>query len=768
MSDATDNGSTLSVFTPDGAHQLDPGAEYVVGRGADADIGLTDLRVSRRHACLRHESDDGWIVEDLDSQGGTWADGVAVGHRRIGGWLDLCLGDPVTGPCIKLRTSADTLTVGRAPDNDVVVDDLLVSRRHAVVRRMGDDFELEDLGSANGTFVGGVAVARAPLAEGQTFAVGHHLLRMRQGQLVPVSEGDVPALDCLDVGMVINDGLRILGSVSLRARQGTVTAVLGPTGAGKSTLLQVLTGARSPSAGRVLVSGRDLHAAPDLIRPLVGYVPQEDIIHPQLTVRQALRFAAALRLPPDVTAAEVAGRIDVVLDELGLTERADVRVQHLSGGQRKRTSVAVELLTAPEVLVLDEPTSGLDPGYEQSVMQLLRHLADAGHTVVVVTHSVQSLELCDQLLLLAPGGRPAYLGPPDALLTAFGCENHAAVFHALERGEYSVDPPRLPTDPQVIDDSPADHAGPPDLRNPHDRQRWAWQVRTLARRQVAVLAGDRRVATFLVAAVLVPAGLLLIVVEAGALSPSDGRPASQARTLLGALVITAMTLGFANAVREIVKERAIAARDRSAGVADTAYLASKLAVFGGVTALQVLLLVAITLSTADGPRGSSTWLPGWLEILIAVTITAWAAVALGLLLSSLVSSSEKAMALVSMMFVAQWLLSGVALDLAETPVIRPVSYLTSANWGMAAVASTADLATLEGGCGAGPSPSERSSPAPTVGVENAGTQREATERPCDARWGRGPWRWLGDVVALVALTVAPLPGVLIRLRRSDP
>jgi ABC transport system ATP-binding/permease protein len=803
-----------------------PGHPALLGRSPDADVVLTDLRVSRRHLQVAHEPDRGWVVKDLGSSGGTYHDGARIDRLTVSGPLELRLGHPVHGVAITVtpasaalepqpsagevdawraltqdRTSevgrsgvegaaelfdaateqlrADEVshevvgrnetTVGRAPDNDVVIEDLLVSRHHAVVRKLDDgNWEVEDLGSANGTYVAGVSVDRATLTDGEVFSVARQAVRLRGGRLhLDVGDG-VPALQCEQVEVTLRGGHHILQPISFRAESGTLIAVLGPTGAGKSTLLKALTGGRAPSDGTVLIQGRDLHAAPDAIRPLLGYVPQDDILHPQLTVRRALTYAAELRLPPDVGPDEIARRVGEVMEELGLAERADVRVSQLSGGQRKRTSVALELLTAPAVLLLDEPTSGLDPGYEKSVMRLLRDLADAGRTVVVVTHSVQSLDLCDRVLFLASGGRAAYLGPPSEALAAFGRADYADAFYDLERWEGPPVP--LPPGPaRRLSDEHELRSGAPDPRDPADRDHWRRQLLTLVRRQCAVLAADRRVLLFLVASGLVLGLLILAVVDAGALDPDGPLPSTSARTLLGAVVIAAVTIGVANTVREVVKEQAIFARERAAGVSDTAYLAAKVLVFGSITAVQAVLLVLVATSTAGGPVGSAFLLPGRLELIAGVVLAALGAATLGLLLSSLVSSSEKAMTLIPVVFIVQWLLSGMALDLADTPVMRPVSYVTSANWGMAAAASTADLSQLELACEHAPptdAPETASADAAAEGTEGAPDPSAVEdERPCDARWQRGPWRWLGNVTALSVIAVLPLGAVVVRLQR---
>src|SRR6185369_12468737 len=220
----------------------------------------------------------------------------------------------------------------------------------------------------------------------------------------------------------------LLDSIALDARPGTLTAVIGPSGAGKSTFARQVAGLTHPTSGTITFEGHDVHAEYASLRSRIGMVPQDDVVHGQLTVRQALMYAAELRLPPDTTKADREQVVLQVLEELEMTKHLDTRVDKLSGGQRKRASVALELLTGPSLLILDEPTSGLDPALHRQVMTMLRQLADAGRVVIVVTHSLAYLKVCDQVMLLAPGGRTAYCGPPRGIGRAMGTTNWADIF----------------------------------------------------------------------------------------------------------------------------------------------------------------------------------------------------------------------------------------------------------------------------------------------------------------------------------------------------
>lgn len=328
-----------------------------------------------------------------------------------------------------------TVRIGRGPDNDLVVDDLIVSRNHAELQARPDGtYEIVDLGSHNGTFLNGQPVERALITPGDIVGIGHSAFCLVGDQLQEYVDSGEVSLDVQDLTVEVDKGRKtLLDQVSFPVGEKCLLAVVGPSGAGKSTLLNALTGQRPADHGTVLYDGRDLYRDYAELRQRIGLVPQDDILHAQLTVRRALTYAAELRFPQDTAKEERLARVDEVIGELGLGQRADQPIHSLSGGQRKRVSVALELLTKPSLLFLDEPTSGLDPGMDRSVMHMLRGLADDGRTVIVVTHSVLSLDVCDRLLVLAPGGKVAYYGPPDDTLAFFGYRQWPEAFEAFER-----------------------------------------------------------------------------------------------------------------------------------------------------------------------------------------------------------------------------------------------------------------------------------------------------------------------------------------------
>ncbi|MBS1838340.1 MAG: ATP-binding cassette domain-containing protein [Actinobacteria bacterium] len=524
-------------------------------------------------------------------------------------------------------------------------------------------------------------------------------------------------------------GSVLIRDVSLTFPAGTFTAILGPTGAGKSTLLKTLGGLLEPSAGTVRVDGRDLYAEYATLRSRVGLVPQEDIVHTRLTARQALTYGAELRLPDATSTADRDALVESTARALGLGEHLDKRIANLSGGQRKRVSVALELLSQPSIMLLDEPTSGLDPGYEDSLMDLFRQLAEEGRTVVVVTHSTASLDRCDQVVYLGTGGWVAYCGPSELALEATGAVDQPALFRWLESGV--VQHPELALPP------------PPDGPRPHDARvatavelsypsSATTQFMTLVRRNAALLLTDPRALVVAAASALIPALLLALIVGASTFSTDDPKP-GQARTLLTGMIVAAGVIGAANGLREIVKDRPIYQRERVAGLRRTTYLVAKLVVLGVLTVLQAEVVVLVASILSRPGRGNIA--PAHVEMLVAAATTAVACLILGLFISAMVDTSEKALAMIPVLFVTLWLFSGTVSDLSGKPLLSQLAYLAPSSWGVAAAASTVDLPEISGcATGANPTSTTTYTAGPTI--------------VCDARWGHSLPQWSFDLVVL--------------------
>ncbi|MFF4642750.1 FHA domain-containing protein [Streptomyces sp. NPDC001389] len=727
----------LVLETARGSTEMSPGRTYHVGRDPLCEICLDDARVSWHHAVLRPDGDH-WTVEDENSTNGTWApDGHRVRVESVGPGTELRFGNAVDGPRVLLvgrtpppspagRPSSVTnpamtgtfrrptsvrqlpartaLRIGRDPAaNDLVIDNLVVSRRHAELRALADGtYEIVDLGSHNGTYLNGAPVNRAVIAEGDIVGIGHSAFCLVGDQLQEYTDTGEVSLDVQDLAVTVDHGRKtLMEGVSFPVGAKCLLAVVGPSGAGKSTLLGALTGLRPADTGSVLYDGRDLYRDYAELRRRIGLVPQDDILHAQLTVRRALVYAAELRFPQDTSRAEREARVDEVIRELGLVQRADQPIHSLSGGQRKRVSVALELLTKPSLLFLDEPTSGLDPGMDRSVMNMLRSLADDGRTVIVVTHSVLSLDVCDRLLFLAPGGRVAYFGPPQEALGFFGFAEWPEAFEVFENdrerdwaGAFRGSPEhRRYVDLTARGPGPAAEAArraaaaPP--APPPKAQSWGAQLSTLVRRYAAVLGADR---TFLVIMVALP---FMMGVMARALAGST----LTAETVLNALLILTIggvLTGAANAVRELVKERVIYQRERAVGLSRTAYLMSKMVVLGTITIAQAVVLTLIALAgvNLNAPQGKGVLMPPLVEITIAVALLSFTAMLLGLLISALVRKEEVTMPLLVLLAIVQVVFCGSLLKLSGVPFLEQVAWLAPSRWAMGAMGATLQLGRI--------------------------------------------------------------------------
>ncbi|WP_368834317.1 ATP-binding cassette domain-containing protein [Mycobacterium intracellulare] len=635
---------------------------------------------------------------------------------------------------------AGAAVIGRAEDSDIVISDVLASRHHAYLVPGPTGMEIHDAQSINGTFVNGTRILSAPLTEGDVVTIGNVDLVFNGEILLRRAEAATRTggLEVREVDFHV-DNKRLIQKVSLTARPGTLTALIGGSGAGKSTLSRLIAGATCPTSGSITFEGHDIHAQFASLRSRIGMVPQDDVVHRQLTVTQALNYAAELRLPTDTSKSDRAQVVAQVIEELGLTKHADTRVDKLSGGQRKRASVALELLTGPSLLILDEPTSGLDPALDLQVMTMLRQLADAGRVVLVVTHSLSYLDLCDQVLLMAPGGKTAYCGPPGDIEATMGTTNWAKIF-----GMVGADPDEAnrrflaqakPPPPVSDADKPAD------LGAPARSSTWR-QFSTIARRQVRLIVADRAYFIFLALLPFVMGALALTVPGSTGFRVADpnGDGSDEPGSVLMLLTMAAVFMGTALTIRDLIGERPIFRREQAVGLSTKAYLLAKMAVFLVFAIVQSTIATTITILGKGAPTrpalllGSAT-----LELYVATAAMCVAAAMIGLVLSSLARSNEQIMPLLVVSLMLQLVLCGGMVPVTDRIGLDQMSWAVPSRWGYAAQASTVDLWTIE--------------PGPLA--------------PKDRHFKHTAGTWLFDVGMLVLLTVvyAGIVGWRSRLKR---
>ncbi|WP_424214449.1 FHA domain-containing protein [Streptomyces sp. BI20] len=788
---------------------LDPSRSYALGRDPQGDVVIDDARVSWRHATLRWDG-RGWGIEDHGSTNGTWLRGARVERAELSPGTPVHLGNATDGPRLDLigqpapvvagggahwspdpgadfghvgipgqggprqgqaagGAHADrspttfhqiavghVMRIGRALDNELVVSDLQVSRHHAEFRATAGRFEIHDLGSHNGTYVNGQPLAKsgsASLGPNDIVGVGHSTFRIVGDRLEEFVDTGEVSFSARHLTVTVDGGKQILKDVSFGVPEKSLIAVIGPSGSGKSTLLKALTGYRPANQGDVLYDNRNLYKQFAELRQRIGLVPQDDILHKELTVRTALKYAAKLRFPGDTAETERAARIDEVLRELKLDIHKDKKITSLSGGQRKRVSVALELLTKPSLIFLDEPTSGLDPGMDRDVMQLLRGLADDGRTVLVVTHSVAELAICDKLLVMAPGGSVAYFGPPDEALNFFGYETWADVFSAFEnyrdfdwagrwKGSqhyqlYAADLDNAAPQPAVV--APVAQVRPP------KPQGWGSQLFTLIRRYVTVIASDKG---FLGLMVILPAvlGVVSTVIPAtfGLAPPTPpSRFNGDAGTIMLILAVGMCFSGAANSVRELIKERVIYERERATGLSRSAYLMSKVIVLGVITALQGVIICVIGFVPRDLPA-EGLLMPPAVELCLSVIALGFTSMMFGLVISSLVKTAEKTMPLLVMFAIVQVVFTGILFKIYDTVGLEQFAWLMPSRWAIGAAGTTLNLGKLM-------PPWDQDDPTNT-----------------DPLWDATVGQWALDISVLLALGVICGFAVARLLRRHEP
>jgi ABC-type multidrug transport system ATPase subunit len=748
----------LTVRSNRSAASFAPGRDVVIGSDLHADVRVAHPMVARAHLLLRFDHGR-WVAVDNNTRNGIFVNGQRVPAVDIRDGQSLNLGQPdgprldfdvgrhqgpvglrplttVSIPIIAppappppasppqapkspdaLRTTAVPLIrpsaatqrpsvdpptvrarIGRELDNEIVIHDVLASRHHAVLVPTPKGTEIRDAGSINGTFVNGKRVGTALLHESDVVTIGNVDLVFTGGTLVRRQEvaTRTGGLEVRDVDFAINHK-NLLESVSLSAKPGTLTAIIGGSGAGKSTLSRLIAGYTTPTSGAVTFEGHNIHTEYATMRTRIGMVPQDDVVHRQLTVNQALGYAAELRLPPDTSKADREQVVAQVLEELGLTQHADTRVDKLSGGQRKRASVALELLTGPSLLILDEPTSGLDPALDLQVMTMLRQLADAGRVVLVVTHSLTHLDVCDQVLLMAPGGKTAFLGAPDQIGDVMGTTNWAEIF-----GKVGADPDeanrrfRARIEARKQPPPPAQAEVPGDLGAPAHTH-FGRQFSTIARRQMRLVVSDRGYFAFLA---LLPfiMGVLSLTVPGNAgfslASPTSDTP-DEAAQILTLLSIAAVFMGTALTIRDLIGERPIFQREQAVGLSTWAYLGAKTTVFCAFAIVQSAITTGIVLVGKGAPTQPAVLLGNSsLELFVTVSATCVASAILGLVLSAVARSNEQIMPLLVVSLMLQLVLAGGLIPVTGRLFLDQLSWVMPSRWGYAASAATINLRML--------------------------------------------------------------------------
>jgi len=741
------------------------------GRAPDNDIVINHPAVSGHHLSLSISGSQ-MTITDLKSTNGTQLNGhrippnvpqniqagdmVRIGDLT-GNWVGLALegeaGEAVRQLSLgKLDLSNLTsIIIGRDPSCYLPLNHPTVSSHHATITKQDDGLMIRDMGSTNGTFVNGQRIAQVPLKSGDEIQIGPFKLSYdAQQQSLAQSMRMGHRIDAIKLGREVGKKKMILQDISLTVNPGEFVAFVGGSGAGKSTLMKAMNGYQHANHGNILLDGAPLYSRLDLYRTAMGYVPQDDIIHRVLPVKLALWYAAKLRMP-DARSSEIKQRIQDALKAVDMVEHADKPVKVLSGGQRKRVSIAVELLARPTLFFLDEPTSGLDPGLEKKMMYDMNRLADDGRTIVLVTHATANIEQCDQVAFLSKGFL-SYYGPPNEALKFFDVRDFSDIYLKLSEDidpqHNKPAPPELkpyyhprpgttgkinagilwaqhyrqsPQFKQYVADRQGKLAGgkaaigptvPPPKRA---KDSFIRQAILLARRQFDLTRMDIR--TLFIILLMVPLiGFLFMSVSGADVlvgkyasgaeaeeqmkedlegkekdAKSDYIPVADAEILTTMLSLALTQTGTFAAAYEIVKERAIFQRERAVNLNVFAYVLSKIIVLGGFAVIQVVSLILILSLKLDLGIKGAIFEVGIIEIAISMYLAIMASICFGLFLSSIVPSQDVVLyAILAQLFI-QIVFCGTMFPMKENVAMKG----TVAYWIVDSFGSSVDMKKLD-------------------------------------------------------------------------
>jgi ABC-type multidrug transport system ATPase subunit/predicted acylesterase/phospholipase RssA/pSer/pThr/pTyr-binding forkhead associated (FHA) protein len=718
------------------------GDDFLVGRSPDADLALPDLPyVSGQHFAIRQTA-QGFVVVDLASSNGTRlnnrglsanvpaplhnGDILRIGEERYGISVGFTFTNPQEanapvdgfGAAVSATQllQIERLTIGRAPSCDIVLDSPTIARVHAIVEHFGEAHQSIRVGEGVATiWVNDQPVRKARLHAGDRVQIGPHLFTF-DGETLAQFDSQGFRLDVVDLFKDVktkNGPLRLLDDISLTVMPREFVALVGGSGAGKSTLLDALNGFR-PAQGQVLVNGRDLYANYDSFRNQIGYVPQYDILPTTLKVAEALHYAAKLRLPADVSQAERDERIAQALETVDMnSERIRrTRIDKLSGGQRKRVSIAAELIADPKLFFLDEPSSGLDPGLEKKLMFTLRQMADEGRTIVLITHATANIVQVDHVGLLSQG-QLVYFGPPQAAQEFFLVDDFADIYEKIEHNGSAWKQVFTQENPSAYHEyvlerqqtQPGQHAASQPAKTRFAPGKGLRQLWTLSQRMFRLTLSDP--IAFFVALLVMPLvgilqgsasetfeftgdpAILANAAQAAETLTSNYLPAVSAQIFGFGMSILAFLVGAFGGSQELLKERSVYLRERMVNLQLLPYLGSKFLVFGLFALAQVALYLLILSLQVELPENGVLF-KGFLELLITLWLTVMVGVATGLFISAVSSNSTMAVYLVLVVVFFQYIFGGAIHNLRDKP-IEFQSYIAATRWATLAMGTTVDI-----------------------------------------------------------------------------
>ena len=675
-----------------------------IGRHEDNDIVLDNRYVSRYHTELEKREQDYFIIPSSNISNTLLLDGQPVmtptrlnhgAKIRVGGYspgeivsLDY-LSPAAEGQQVIKFTEKRLMTIGRDTGNAIVLPAPAVSRFHAEVEKVGQRYRVRDLRSSNGTFVNGKAVTGETWVQpGDAIQIGPYRFVVSDTEFTQSDQSEGVSVDIVGLNKWVSKTLNILQNISLAFKPKEFIVVVGQSGGGKSTLVDAIAGYRPATHGKVIVNGTiDVYKEFDAIRSTIGFVPQKDIIHMELTVFQALDFAAKLRMPPDTTDQERVKRVEEVMDDLDLSHRRDTQISQLSGGQQKRVSIGVELITKPGLFFLDEPTSGLDPGMETELMRLCRRLADQGRTIVMITHATKNVMLADKVVFLARGGHLTWFGPPEEALAYFdkyrterdrraGSMEFDHIYTLLDNDELGSGTEwaeRFRKDPAYVkyissnfkDDTKKEASKTASKPLPQRKQVSAFrQFLILSQRNIKIMTRDKFGLALLMLTAPLMASLDFVLasgVGRGVFTFADGNFNNVVITLI-VLTNTTILVGGLAFMRELVKERDIYKRERVVNLQLSSYIMSKIWIALLLAVYQAACYTVIRYLAFDMPGDTADTIMFYITVYLLIV----AGMMLGLFASALAPNANTAPLLLILFVIPQMVLSGALVTLPVT------------------------------------------------------------------------------------------------------
>lgn len=676
------------------------------GRDTKNDIVLTSHLVSAEHGRFVRKGDS-WIIEDKaaykdkGSTNGLIYNNTSIISRFLsdGDFIRIDDGVETVAEGVLFVFSSDEsdnkwhtvplsgrkeLTIGRESDCDITLPHISVSKCHAKIRHENDGWYIVDNESTNGVIVNNKRISgKEKLHEKDVIAITNSKLIFTSTMISYCCYKSGISVDASDIVIKRGKGKKSFitsNHVSLNIKPGELIAIIGGSGAGKSTILNCMCGYLKPTQGEVYINGVNLYQNFDSLKKLVGYVPQSDIVYDNLTLHDMLLYTAKLRLPKDTTSAEREAAITKAIDMVELPEKRDSLIKSLSGGQRKRASIAVELLSDPNLLFLDEPASGLDPGTERNLMRSLRKMANSGKTVILVTHSTLQLKMCDKIVFMGKGGNLCFFGSYDEALTFFGVSDIVDVYNLIteQAEQWSTKFEKSRVVSGKLRQTPS-------ASSKNNKSRFK-QLRVLSSRYLKLVANDRQRLLLLLA----QAPLLAVLISFVA----DGKQFEQyemTKSLLFALSCSAFWVGMLNAIQEVCKERTIMKREYMTGLSLSAYIFSKIIVLGILCMIQSAMITGV-FSLMVGLPDEGIFMHPFFELLVTTFLTAVSSTSMGLFVSSLFTNADRAMTVAPILLMPQILFSGLIFKLSGATEM--ISWLAVCRWSMEGYGTTANLNEL--------------------------------------------------------------------------